>query len=100
LAAAGQLGQLGGTQFAQQQSALQAQQQAGMQMQQLEQQRLNQMYEDFLARQRYPYSQLGFMSDIIRGIPATAASQQIYQAPPNPLSTVAGLGAMYYGAQR
>lgn len=100
LAAAGTLGQLGQTQFAQQQTAAQAQQQAGMQLQQLEQQRLNQMYEDFLARQRYPYSQLGFISDIIRGIPATAAAQSIYQAPPNPLSTVAGLGAMYYGAQR
>jgi hypothetical protein len=100
LAAAGTLGQLGQTQFNQQQMAAQAQQQAGGQMQQLEQQRLEQQYQDYIARQRYPYSQLGFISDIIRGVPATAASQQIYQAAPSPLNTVAGLGAMYYGAQR
>jgi len=100
LAAAGTLGQLGQTQFNQQQMAAQAQQQAGAQLQGLEQQRLEQQYQDYIARQRYPYSQLGFISDIIRGVPATAASQQIYQAAPNPLNTVAGLGAMYYGAQR
>ena len=100
LAAAGTLGQLGQTQFNQQQMAAQAQQQAGSQLQGLEQQRLEQQYQDYIARQRYPYSQLGFISDIIRGVPATAASQQIYQAAPSPLNTVAGLGAMYYGAQR
>jgi hypothetical protein len=99
LAAAGMLGQLGGAQFGQQQASLQMQQQAGSQMQQLEQQRLQQQYDDFLAQQRYPYSQLAFMSDILRGTPASGSVGQMYQAPPSPLSTAAGLGSLYYGMQ-
>ena len=95
LAAAGTLGQLGQTQFNQQQMASQAQQQSGAQMQQLEQQRLQMSYEDFLNRQRYPYQQLGFMSDLIRGTPTGGGVQSLYGAQTSPLGAVAGLGGLY-----
>jgi hypothetical protein len=95
LAAAGTLGQLGQTQFNQQQMASQAQQQSGAQMQQLEQQRLQMAYEDFLNRQRYPYQQLGFMSDLIRGTPTGGGVQNIYGAQSSPLGAIAGLGGLY-----
>ena len=95
LAAAGTLGQLGQTQFNQQQMASQAQQQSGAQMQQLEQQRLQMSYDDFLNRQRYPYQQLGFMSDLIRGTPTAGGVQSIYGAQTSPLGAVAGLGGLY-----
>jgi hypothetical protein len=76
---------------------------AGQQLQALEQQRLSQAYEEFQNRQRYPYSQLGFMSDILRGTPASGAISQLYQAPPSMLQQVTGAGlglAGLYGATR
>lgn len=100
LAAAGMLGQLGQQQFGQQQAINQAQMSAGQQMQALEQARLDTAYQDYLARQKYPYSQLGFMSDLIRGTPTAGGIQTMYQAPPSPLSTLGGLGALAYGAGR
>ena len=95
LAAAGTLGQLGQTQFNQQQMAAQAQQQAGSQLQGLEQQRLQMAYEDFLNRQRYPYQQLGFMSDLIRGTPTGGTVEKIYGSSASPIGALAGLGGLY-----
>lgn len=89
---AGTLGQLGQTQYGQQLGIASAQQQAGAQQQALQQQQLSQQYQDFLNQQNYPYKQLGFMSDILRGMPLTQQAQSVYQAPPNYLGQVAGLG--------
>lgn len=103
LAAAGALGQLGQTQFGQQQAINQAQMGAGAQLQALEQQRLEQQYQDFMARQRYPYAQLGFMSDILRGTPAQGAISSLYQAPPSAMGQLIGAGtglAGIYGAMK
>jgi hypothetical protein len=75
----------------------------GAQMQGLEQQRLEQQYQDFLARQRYPYAQLGFMSDILRGTPAQGAISSLYQAPPSAMGQLIGAGtglAGIYGAMK
>lgn len=92
LAAAGQLGQLGQTQYGQQMGITAAQQQAGAQQQALAQQGLTQQYQDFLNQVRYPYQQLGFMSDIVRGMPLTGtSSQSLYQAPPSQFSQNIGL---------
>lgn len=99
LAAAGQLGQLGQTQFGQQQAINQAQMAAGSQMQQMEQARLQAAYEDFLNRQRYPYQQLGFMSDLIRGTPTAGGIQSIYGAQASPIGALAGLGGLYMAGQ-
>ena len=88
---AGTLGQLGQTQYGQQMGISAAQQQAGAQQQALNQQVLNQQYQDFLNQQNYPYKQLGFMSDILRGMPLTQQAQSVYAQPPSTLSQTAGL---------
>jgi len=103
LAAAQALGGLGQTQFGQQQAATQGRMAAGAQLQALEQQRLEQQYQDFLAQQRYPYAQLGFMSDILRGTPAQGAISSLYQAPPSAMGQLIGAGtglAGIYGAMK
>jgi len=69
----------------------------GTQQQQSEQNRLAQQYQDFLNQQNNPYKQIGFMSDILRGIPGTSSASSIYQAPPSGLSQVAGLGTLAAG---
>lgn len=92
LQAANTLGQLGQTQFGQQQQALQTQASMGAQQQQLEQQRLAQQYADFQAQRQYPYTQLAFMSDMLRGLPLAQQAQTMYQAPPTMAQTALGFG--------
>ena len=72
---------------------LAAQQQAGATQQGLEQQVLDQRYADFLRQRDYPKEQLGFYSNLIRGLPAPVSSSQItYAQPPS-----FGQQAMGYG---
>ena len=94
------LGQLGQTQFGQQKDIIQGQASMGAQQQGLEQQRLQQQYQDFLNQRAYPQQQLAYMSDMLRGLPLSQSTQQMYQAPGSPLAQVAGLGATYLGAQK
>lgn len=94
---AGTLGQLGQTQFGQQQGAIQAQAAAGAQQQQLEQQKLSQAYQDFLSQRGYEQQQLSFLSDILRGVPLGQSTQVQYQAPPPMASQLAQLGLGAYG---
>lgn len=96
-AAAGTLGQLGQNQYQQQMGINAAQQQAGAQQQAQSQQYLSQNYQDFLNQQNYPYKQLSFMSDILRGMPLTQQSQSIYQAPPSAANQIMGYGLGAYG---
>jgi len=101
LQAAGTLGNLGQTQYGQQMGINQLQQQTGATQQALEQQGLSQAYQDFLNQQNYPYKQLGFMSDLIRGLPlGQQSAQQIYQAPGSISGQLAGLGLGAYGMSR
>ena len=101
LSAAGQLGQLGGQQFAQGMDINKLQAGYGGMQQQLEQQGLSQAYQDFLNQQNYPYKQLGFMSDIMRGTPTGSSSvTQMYQAQPGGLQQLAGLGLGAYGLSK
>lgn len=97
LQGAGQLGQLGQQQFGQVMGINQLMNQYGTQQQQQAQNILNQQYQDFLNAQNYPYKQLGFMSDIIRGVPLTQTGTTLYQAPPSAVSQLAGLGTAAYG---
>lgn len=94
---AGQMGQtLGNLGQVQQQmdlSRLQAQATTAAQPQALQQQYLDQQYADFLRQRDYPQEQLGFYSNILRGLPNTPSSTQITYAPkPSTLSQVAGAG--------
>jgi hypothetical protein len=74
LTGAAQLGGLGATQFGQQKDLIGLQQLAGAQQQAQEQAGLTQGYEDFLAKQKYPYQQLEFASNIIRGTPYSSTT--------------------------
>jgi hypothetical protein len=96
--AAGQLGNLGQDDYRQRMGINVAQQQAGSDQRSLEQQKLTEQYADFQNQQRYPYQQLGFMSDIIRGMPTSQSSQQMYSAPSNNIGQTAGLGLAAYNA--
>jgi hypothetical protein len=101
LQAAGQLGTLGGQQFAQGMDLNKMLYGYGGQQRELEQQGLSQSYQDFLNQQNYPYKQLGFMSDILRGTPTGSSSvTQMYQPQPGGLQSLAGLGLGAYGLSK
>ena len=96
--AAANLGQLGQNQYQQQMGINQLQAGYGAQQQAQQQRGLDTAYQDFLNQQNYPYKQLGFMSDMIRGLPlGQQSTSQIYQAPPNALQTAGALGLAGYG---
>ena len=88
------LGQLG---IGQQQAGIdlaKAQEAFGAMGQAEQQKALDLQYQDFLQQQQYPYKQLGFMSDILRGSANLAATggKTVYEAPPSVASQIGGLG--------
>jgi len=88
------LGQLG---IGQQQAGIdlaKAQEAFGGMTQAEQQKALDLQYQDFLQQQQYPYKQLGFMSDILRGSANLAATggKTVYEAPPSVASQIGGLG--------
>jgi hypothetical protein len=98
LQGAGQLGALGGQEFGQQRETIGLQSQLGAQQQALRQQGLTQAYQDFLNEQNYPYKQLGFMSDMIRGLPlGQQSTKQIYEPPGSMLGQLGGIGTGLLG---
>jgi hypothetical protein len=88
------LGQLGIGQQTQDLERLKAQEAFGGLGRADQQAALDLAYQDFLAQQRYPYSQLGFMSDILRGSGNLAATggRAIYEAPPSTTQNLMQLG--------
>jgi hypothetical protein len=91
------LGALGQTQYAQNMGITGLQNQLGLQQQQQAQNLLNTQYENFTNAQNYPYKQMAFMSDIIRGTPLFQTGSSMYQPPGNTIGQIAGLGAGIYG---
>ena len=101
--AAGTLGQLGTQDLAAQQSILNLQNTMGGQQQAQEQSKINQQIQDYAIQQQYPMMQLGFMSNMLRGLPMQSQTTQLYQAQPSTLQQGIGLlgaGASLYGAGR
>ena len=101
--AAGALGQLGTQDLAAQQSIANLQNTFGAQQQALEQSKINQAIQDYAIQQQYPMMQLGFLSNMLRGLPMQAQTTQLYQAQPSTLQQGIGLlgaGASLYGAGR
>jgi len=86
------LGQLGQQQYQQNMGINQLQNQYGLQQQGQMQKDIDAKYGDYLNYQNYPYKQLGFMSDIIRGAPLTQTGSSVYQAPPSTAQNVMSLG--------
>lgn len=101
LQGAGQLGNLGQQEFGQQKDIYGLLSQFGGQRQALTQQGLSQAYQDFLNQQNYPYKQLGYMSDMIRGLPmGQQSTAQMYQAPGSMMGQLGGIGMGLYGMSR
>jgi hypothetical protein len=92
LQGAGALGSLGQQQFQQGIDLNKLQQAAGATQQTAEQQRLDLAQQDFLKQKNYPYQQLAFMSDMLRGLPLSQTAQSVYSAPPSLTSQLAGVG--------
>jgi hypothetical protein len=86
------LADIGQTQYGQNLGLLDVQNRFGAQQQQQVQNALNTEYQDFLNYQNYPYKQMGFMSDMIRGLPMSQLSSTMYQQPPSMIQQAAGLG--------
>jgi hypothetical protein len=86
------LADIGQTQYGQNLGLLDVQNRFGAQQQGQVQNQLNTEYQDFLNFQNYPYKQMGFMSDMIRGLPLTQQSSAMYAQPPSMIQQVAGLG--------
>jgi hypothetical protein len=97
--AASALGNLGSQRLAAETGILNTQSQMGAQQQALEQQKINQAIQDYATAQQYPMMQLGQLSALLRGLPLQQATTQSYQAAPNAISQLSGLGltgaAMY-----
>ncbi len=100
LSGASALGNLGNTQYQQNMGINSVQNQYGLQQQTQEQNILNNQYQDYLNYQNYPYKQMGFMSDILRGLPLTQQASTVYQTPPSAVSQAVGLGTAALGASR
>lgn len=101
LGGAGQLANIGGQALQAQQGILSAQAQAGAQQQALEQQGLSQAYQDFLNQQNYPYKQLGFMTDIMKGTPTgQSTAMTMYQGPLSPIQAMGSMGLGAYGMKQ
>jgi hypothetical protein len=96
------LGQLGTAGQAADIQRLQAQEQFGGLEQQAQQRALEMAYQDFVNQQQYPYKNLGFLSDILRGSANLAATggKTVYEAPPSMLSQIGGVGLGALGLSR
>jgi hypothetical protein len=68
------------------------QNQMGSQQQQAQQNILNQQIQNYATAQQYPMMQLSNMSNLLRGMPMQSTTVQGYQAQPNALSQLGGLG--------
>jgi hypothetical protein len=91
LQGAGIMGTLGQQQFGQQKDILGLQKEFGGLEQQQEQNKINALMNEYSAQQKYPYQQMEFQSNIMRGSPMGTV-QSMYAPPPNPLSQAAGFG--------
>lgn len=101
LQGAGQLGALGGQEFQQGMDINKLQSAYGGQQQALRQQGLTQAYQDFQNEQNHPYKQLGFFSDLIRGLPVgQATTKTMYEPDPSMAQQIGSIGMGAYGLSK
>jgi len=87
------LGDLGTSAQQSQLQRIQAQAAAGQEQRALEQQLLDQAYADFLAQRDYPMEQLGYYSNLTRGMaPQLGSTATTYAPPPSMAGQIANLG--------
>lgn len=97
---AGTLGQLGGAEQQADIARIGLQNQLGQAQQQYQQGIINQQIQDYATAQQYPLMQLGFMSNMLRGLPMQASTTQQYQAQPSGAQQALGLGLGALGAYK
>lgn len=101
LQGAGQMSNIGNQQFNQGMDINRLQQQTGALQRDLRQKGLSMDYQDFLDEKNHPYKQLGFMSDMIRGLPlGSQSTSQVYQAPGSLMGQLGGIGMGMYGMSK
>jgi hypothetical protein len=101
--AAGQLGQLGGQQFQQGVDINKLQSAYGAQQQSMNQQGLSQAYQDFQNQQNYPQQQLGYMANMLNGLPlgTTSTGTTTYnEGSPSGLQSLGSLASTAYGLSK
>ena len=99
--AGAQLGDIGQSTQANQLQRIQAQAAAGQEQRGLNQQLLDQSYADFLAQRDYPMEQLGYFSNLMRGIPVGLGSTATtYAQPPSIAQQIGGLGIAGLGLSK
>lgn len=101
LQGAGQLASIGSQRLGAEKDIIGLQERAGTQQQALEQRKLDQALQDYATSQQYPLMQLGFMSNMLRGLPMQSVNTQQYGAAPSPITQLigaAGTGAMLSNA--
>jgi hypothetical protein len=104
LGQAGQMGSnlanIGGQQLGAQQNILNMQNQMGAQQQNQQQNIINQGVQNYANAQQYPYMQLGYLSNLLHGLPLQSATTQTYQANPTGTQQLMGLGLGAAGAYK
>lgn len=101
LAAAQQLGVLGGQEQAMGLERLAAQESAGQRQRAMRQASLDTGYEDFLRQQGFTQGQLGFFSNILRGVPVQPqGTVSTFQQQPSLFQNVLGTGIGALGLYR
>lgn len=93
------LGSQGQNLYGQTLGNLDVQNKLGSYQQQAGQNAINVNQANYREQQAYPYKQVGFMSDIVRGLPVSQTSSTMFNAPPSMISQLGGLGvaAKYSG---
>ena len=82
-------------------TAIGQQTQLGALQQQQAQRPLDLAYQDFLSQKNYPYQQLSYMSNLVRGTPMGMNTQsQVYQGAPTAFQALGALGMGAYGAKQ
>ena len=98
ITAANTLGQLGQTQFGQQNTINNANLAAGALKQGREQELKNVGYENFQNAQNYPFKLAAFQADMTRGLPLGQTASTMYKATPSAVSQAMGGGIATLGA--
>jgi len=101
--AANTLGTLGGQQFQQGVDINKLQSAYGAQEQSMNQQGLTQAYQDFMNQKNYPQQQLGYMANMINGLPlgTTSTGTTTYnEGSPSGLQSLGSLASTAYGLSK
>jgi hypothetical protein len=96
---AGQQGQnlanIGQTQYGQQMGINNLQNQVGAQQTAAQQAIINQAVQNYTNQQQYPYMQLGFANNMLRGLPMSSQTVSNYVGVPNPYTqAISGIGTL------